>query len=89
MQFVVGQGVAQHVDGDMLVAPGEFRHGEEDRGAEQTKLKRPARCKLIASKTRAIRTSGNMRPSVPKTGQTTCYLNRTCDVLATGRQTRP
>ena len=50
-----------------------------------TQLKRPARCELIASKTRAIRTSGNMRPSDPKTGQTTCYLNRTYHVLATHR----
>jgi len=33
-----------------------------------TQLKRHARCEAIASKTRAIRTSGNMRSSDPKTG---------------------
>ncbi|MCX7316097.1 MAG: hypothetical protein NTZ22_04515, partial [Hyphomicrobiales bacterium] len=42
-----------------------------------------ALCELIASKTRTIRTSGNMQSSDPKIGQTTCYLNRTYHVLAT------
>jgi len=62
----------------------EMALAEPKKPPASTQLKRPARCELIASKTRAIQTSGNMRPSDPKTGKTTCYLNRTYHVLATG-----
>ena len=69
--------------------PPEWRSLKPRSSPASTKLKRPARCKLIASRTRAILTSGNMRFADPKTGQTTCYLNRTCHVLATKGRARP